>query len=317
MNECMLSIYVATYNHENYIVKALDSIFMQNTQYSYEVLVGEDCSTDATRKVLQQYEKEHMEYVQNGCLKIFYRDHNMYHETPSNATDLKMKCRGKYIIALEGDDYWIDCNKIESQIGFLEKHPEYIAVAHNCVVVDENNEPQKKVEYPECKEENYTFTHFMSNILPGQLTTVMYRNIYLNKKIDTSLLDKELIPGDRLIYLTLLLNGGIYCIQKKMSAYRFVTSHGFSHSATYKYDFKNEINWHLEVLKYIKTNKSSYTKYGEALCMRCILRGFRERQCTLKEVKLYTWQLEYKAYAFLKWIEYKLRKDILKTKKLM
>lgn len=60
MNENpILSIYVATYNHEKYIVQALESIRMQVTDYQYEVLVGEDCSTDNTRKVLQSYEAEH------------------------------------------------------------------------------------------------------------------------------------------------------------------------------------------------------------------------------------------------------------------
>ena len=68
----MLSIYVATYNHENYIEKALDSIFMQVTDYSYEVLVGEDCSTDNTRKVLKRYENQHLDLVEKGILKIFY-----------------------------------------------------------------------------------------------------------------------------------------------------------------------------------------------------------------------------------------------------
>ena len=55
----ILSIYVATYNHEQYIVQALDSILMQETKYSYEVLVGEDCSTDNTRAVLKAYEQQH------------------------------------------------------------------------------------------------------------------------------------------------------------------------------------------------------------------------------------------------------------------
>ena len=54
MSQTMLSIYIATYNHEDYIKQALDSVFMQETNYSYEVLVGEDCSTDNTREVLKQ-----------------------------------------------------------------------------------------------------------------------------------------------------------------------------------------------------------------------------------------------------------------------
>ena len=98
-----LSIYVATYNHEKYITKALDSVFMQKTKYSFEVLVGEDCSTDNTRLVLKEYEKKNY-----NNLTIYYRQKNMSNMDISNAMDLIMRCRGKYLIALEGDDYWID-----------------------------------------------------------------------------------------------------------------------------------------------------------------------------------------------------------------
>ena len=68
MGNVMLSIYVTTYNHENYIVRALDSILMQKTRYSYEVFVGEDCSTDNTRQVLRQWEQNHP-----GVFTILYR----------------------------------------------------------------------------------------------------------------------------------------------------------------------------------------------------------------------------------------------------
>lgn len=146
----MLSIYVATYNHENYIEKALDSIFMQVTDYSYEVLVGEDCSTDNTRKVLKRYENQHLDLVEKGILKIFYRDHNMYREKPNNVTDLIYRCSGKYIIALEGDDFWTDKNKIQTQIEFLENNDDYIAVAHECIVVDKNSNLLQEV-YPDRK----------------------------------------------------------------------------------------------------------------------------------------------------------------------
>ena len=128
----ILSIYVATYNHESYIIRALDSIFMQKTKYRYEVLVGEDCSTDRTREILKQYEKEHQEYIKDGALKIYYRKTNMHKYKLNNSYDLEMRCKGKYIIALEGDDYWVDENKIEIQVDFLENHSQYIAVSHNC-----------------------------------------------------------------------------------------------------------------------------------------------------------------------------------------
>lgn len=310
MDNIMLSIYVTTYNHENYIKQALDSIFSQVTEYSYEVLVGEDCSTDNTRQVLKQYEIEHPDYVAMNKLKIFYRDHNMYKECPSNSFDLKMRCKGKYVIALEGDDYWIDCSKIQRQIDFLEKNSDYIAVAHNCIVVDENGE--KKFEnYPECKDSVYITQHYMKGILPGQLATVMYRNIYHSNTIDLSIFNKGLIPGDRILYLVLLMNGKVYCMQEAMSAYRHITSHGSSFSATFKYDFAYEELWNRELLLYIKAGYYSYLSIGEDLYTRCILRGIKGGQCSIKEALEYSKNLDHRVKSLFRCVIYKIKKILV------
>lgn len=308
-DKCMLSIYVATFNHEHYIEKALDSIFMQKTNYTYEVLVGEDCSTDHTRNILKKYEKDHKELIDFGKLQIFYREHNMYKKSPNNGEDLRKRCTGKYIIALEGDDYWIDDEKIEKQINFLENNPSYIAVAHNCRVVDENGNSVNE-KYPECTQNEYTIAHFMSNILPGQLTTLMYKNIYNdNSKIDCTLLNKGLAPGDKLNVLVLLCNGKIHCMQECMSAYRHVISHGHSFSATYKYNFQKEYVWNREVQEYLK-NYPDYSKYGDVLLVRCLFKGVKSGQCTVKRCLRFFWDINHKIYAVYMWTLYKYRKDI-------
>ena len=166
----MLSICVPTYNHERYIRQALESIFMQKTKYSYEILVGEDKSTDSTRLVLKEIEEE-----KHYGLKVFYRQKNLNNSSKRNAIDLMDRARGKYLIFLEGDDYWTDPYKIERQISFLEKNPQYIAVAHNCTIVDEKSKTTGEL-YQECKDKDYSFAHYLSDILPGQTASLMMRN---------------------------------------------------------------------------------------------------------------------------------------------
>lgn len=244
MEELMLSIYVATYNHEKYIVEALDSILMQKTQYRYEVLVGEDASTDNTRSVLKEYEKKHP-----GRFHILYREANMSKSDVSNIADLINRCKGKYVIALEGDDFWTDEYKIEKQITFLENHPEYFAVAHNCVVVGEDSKPNGE-SYPECKDSEYTLEHFMCDIMPGQTTTLMMRNYNLNICFDTSLMDIRIGPGDRRKYFTIISHERIYCMQEAMSAYRHITSGGSSYSATYKQNVMTDEAYLREFISY-------------------------------------------------------------------
>lgn len=274
----MLSIYVATYNHEKYITQALDSILMQETQYTYEVLVGEDCSKDCTREVLKEYEKLHP-----GVFTIFYREHNMYREEVNNGEDLKRRCKGKYIIALEGDDYWTDPHKIEKQINFLETHPDYLAIAHQCQIVDENSQPVEE-EYPCCREDEYTLRHFASEVMPGQLTTVMYRNFYAHDILDASLCKMKLSPGDQCIYYTLASNGKVYCMPETMSAYRHVTNNGTSFSATHVYKYEAIEKMSIAFMDYARNNKKDEAlKYAEFIFMRNIYSGLKANQISKKE----------------------------------
>lgn len=248
--EIMLSICIPTYNHEEYIKQALDSVLMQETQYSYEVLVGEDASTDNTRKILKEYERIHP-----GKIKVFYHEHNLHKQKKYNWLDLIMKSKGKYVNILEGDDYWFDKNKIEKQITFLEEHPEYIACACNCIVVDEYSE-QTDENYPECKKHEYTLNDYAKDIMPGQLATVMMRNVWQTNECDYSVTTEFLMPADRLIYFMLLCNGRIFCFQETMSAYRHVIHKGSSYSATYKFDFESTKIWHLSQIEYAEKIKN-------------------------------------------------------------
>lgn len=249
-NKIMLSICIPTYNHEEYITQALDSVLMQETQYSYEVLVGDDASADDTQKVLREYEKNHP-----GKIQVFYREHNLYKQNKSNMLDLIMKSKGKYINVLEGDDYWIDKNKIEKQITFLEEHPDFIACACNCIVVDEYSK-QTDENYPECKTPEYTLKDYAYDIMPGQLATVMMHNVWQTNECDYSITTKCLSPGDRLIYFMLLCNGRIFCFQEKLSAYRHVIHKGSSFSATYKFDFERMKKWHFAQMEYAEKLKN-------------------------------------------------------------
>ena len=299
MERPTLSIYVPTFNHEHYIVQALDSILMQETSYTYEVLVGEDCSTDNTRAVLKEYEKQHP-----GKLQVFYREQNMRKQgnAVGNSGDLRSRCRGKYIIALEGDDYWTDPCKIDKQIRFLEEHPDYIAVAHNCFVVDHDSSRKDEV-YPQCTDTEYTFDHFARDIMPGQLTTVMLRNVYHDDRYDTSLLNRRIVPGDRLIYFWLLSNGKIHCIQEEMSAYRHVTNQGSSFSATSKYNFATYETLYAIFMEYAREqNHKEALLCAERLYFRNLRVGSVFGQCSLKDSLRYFRKIRNKAKVLLLYI---------------
>ena len=207
-----VSIVVAVYNHEKYVEQAIRSILAQKTSFDYEVLIGEDCSTDQSRAVLQELEKECP-----GNFYFFYREYN--YGPQNNFMDLYKRMSGDYFIVLEGDDYWCYEYKLQEQFDFLENNLEYIACAHNTNIVDENSCIINK-EYNECKDIEYTIDHFRKGLLPGQTTTLMIRNYYKRPLIDYSLESISFVAGDKRKAFQLVLQGKIYCIQSKWSCYR-------------------------------------------------------------------------------------------------
>ena len=297
MDDIMVSVCVTTYNHEKYVAQALDSIIAQKTKYSMEVLVGDDCSTDNTQAILRQYEKQYP-----GFFKMFYRKRNMYHSIPTNSMDLRSRACGKYVIILEGDDYWTDNHKLEEQIDFLEGHQEYLAVAHNCVAVNETSQPNGE-NYPECKENEYTLNHFLHGVVPGQLTTLMYRNNKAERYFDDSVIEQGLTPGDQLLYFSIISNGRIYCMQKIMSAYRHITQGGSSYSANYKYRFEDAEKWNRALLQYSKniSNRDSQD-VAEQLYYNNIVSGIIRKHISFSQARDYLRILDKRCGRFIKYI---------------
>lgn len=308
MDDIMLSVYIPTYNHEKYIAQALEGVLKQKTKYKFEVLIGEDCSTDNTRAILKEYELKYP-----GRFQMFYREHNMYGEIPSNGVDLRQRCKGKYIMCLEGDDFWIDEYKIEKQIDFLEKNPDYVGVAHNCIVVDEQSKPNGEA-YPECKDEEYTLKHFVSEIMPGQYATLMYRNYYVDKYMDISIFNKGLYPGDRIVYFALVLNGKIRCMQTPMTAYRHIKKGGTSFSATYKYNFEKDEKWNYSLLEYAGNFDKRTIKYTEMLYFRNLMSGLKSKQCTKRQFLRYMRKIHYKFSAVILYTKHWIRHHLLHKK---
>lgn len=226
--EIMLSVIMTVYNHEAYIKKAIDSLLMQKIDFTYEVLIGEDCSTDGSRQIISQ-----MEETLPECVHIYYREKNlgMY----GNFTDLCSQAKGRYMIILEGDDYWMYECKLQWQVDYLNQHPEILAVAHNTIVVDENNNPIDGAVYPDCHDRIYTLKHYRKGIMPGHTATLMYRNYHRDSIFSTEV---EHVPfaGDQLIAFLLASNGQVHCIQQRWSAYRHVLKSGSSYSATFRDD---------------------------------------------------------------------------------
>lgn len=244
-----LSIVMLAYNHESFIAQALESIVDQKVNFDFELLVGEDCSTDNTRQVLKEYQGKF-----GQKMNAIFREENI--GAKENVMDLLKRCRGEYIAFLEGDDYWIDENKLQRQVDFLDSHAEYICVAHECMVVDQaGNEATLPYSFHEKIINNeFTAENLIRLEQPGQTATVMVRNA---QEIVPELLEtlKEYTYElDSIMPIFLLKKGKIAVFSEKMSAYRYYVQTGkdnFS-SLIERIGFQKNALYHMRKLDAIK-----------------------------------------------------------------
>jgi glycosyltransferase involved in cell wall biosynthesis len=116
--EPLASVLILTYNQEQYIAQAIMSALEQKTVFPFEIIVGDDCSTDTTGKIIAEIAAKHADRI-----KIYRPEKNQ--GALKNEQHLVGMARGKYICILEGDDYWTDPLKLEKQLSFLEANPDY------------------------------------------------------------------------------------------------------------------------------------------------------------------------------------------------
>lgn len=288
-----VSICCLTYNHEKFLEKALDGIIMQKTDFSYEVIIGEDCSTDNSRKVIDSYVHRYPD-----IFTVIYRDRNV--GTRKNMDEVFKLAKGEYFCILETDDYWIDTQKLQEQVDWLDNNPNCIAVTHRCKMVDQNDN-ELDLEYPQIERGYYQWKNYRNDVMPGQTASVLARNYYAKNLFDISLIDetsKDYGPGDRRRFFMLLAHGEIYCIEKVMSCYRFITSSGDSYSAKNKFNYIKQINYYREFVKY--ANRANLCKdalyTAEILYVRNLWIAFLHRQ---KEISsLFVLVKEYKGIKY-------------------
>ena len=116
--EPLVSAVITAYNHEAYIAQAIDSALAQETDYEYEIVIGEDCSTDRTRQIVCDYQHRYPQVI-----RVVTAERNV--GLLANFDRTVRAARGKYIACCSGDDYWHNRTKIAKQTAFLEGNPEY------------------------------------------------------------------------------------------------------------------------------------------------------------------------------------------------
>lgn len=161
-----VSVLTTTYNHERYIGQAMDSVLAQQTNFPWEQIIGEDCSTDGTRPIVQDYQRRYPDQI-----KPILREHNVGRR--QNFLEAFALCQGDYIAILEGDDYWTSPLKLQRQVDFLDAHPDHAICFHAVEARDESGvQAPKEVR---ATRGRYTLEDLLEqNIIPT--CSVLFRN---------------------------------------------------------------------------------------------------------------------------------------------
>lgn len=223
-SEIILSVCCITYNHENYIEDALKGFLNQEVDFKYEILIYDDASTDKTTDILKKYEKKY-----STLIKVIYQSENQYSKGKYVGKYVFERAKGKYLAICEGDDYWIDKNKLQKQVDFLKKNLEYSAYYHNVLVVDKNKKEYKKYQHfnPLYKTHVLKNSDIETGEVPGQTASIVCKNFWkdLNKK-EKEIYEKCKSNGDTKLGLFLISIGKIYFSEDIMSHYRLAFDTG-------------------------------------------------------------------------------------------
>jgi glycosyltransferase involved in cell wall biosynthesis len=205
-----VSVAMITYRHEKFIAQAIESVLMQRTSFPIELVVGEDCSPDATREIVQSYAHSHPNVIR----PILHERNVGMHR---NAELVETACRGEYMACLEGDDFWTDEYKLERQIEELERDRSLSFVYHPVTMVREpGHQFVGELPPPERRKKIGCWEDLLEGQSVPTCSVVLRRGLLraLPKRAD------ELAMRDLLNWLNLADMGAFSCINRVMGCYR-------------------------------------------------------------------------------------------------
>ncbi len=207
----LVSVCSITYNHEKFIEASLDSMLMQETNFPFEIIIHDDCSTDKTATIIREYAKK-FPHIISPVLAT----ENKYSKGVSVFSPIYEKAVGRYVAILEGDDYWRDDLKLQKQVDFLDNNNnnDYVLSYNNSIVIDEDNQLVRKIRNPSSKD--YTRDQMICGEVTISTNTVMFR------KVNLALENKKNILGGDIVLWHVLGRHGKSKYQEEIiySAYR-------------------------------------------------------------------------------------------------
>jgi glycosyltransferase involved in cell wall biosynthesis len=247
-----ISVWITTYNHKQFIAEAIESVLMQQTTFTYEIIIGEDCSTDGTRAIVQHYQRQHPDKI-----RLFLPTANLGMIPMTKAS--YALCTGRYVAWLDGDDYWTDPSKLQKQVDFLETHPAFSFCFHRVLLLNQLQNTAHESEHPAYKDADNTLTTknfiYIHNLVYA--LSVVHRNVLGNPLPDWLW---ALPYPDWGLYLALSEHGPAKYFEQSMGVYRIHKSGAYS-GQTVTDNYKRNIKFFLDLKRWSNFGN----KFGAAI----------------------------------------------------
>lgn len=255
MDDIVVSVLLMTYNKKKYIKEAIDSILSQKTDFKYELIIRDDASTDGTDLIIKEYQKKYPDIIK----PIFMKKNNFNKNTRLIKETLGYS-KGKYIAFMDGDDYWIDDNKLQKQVNYMEEHLDCVALCTNYKVY---NDVTKRFKKKKSKEKDYS----VDEIISGDGGMFSSASIMARRSATKPSGDFYYVSPfeDYVSMINIALQGKVHLLKDYTSVYRINATESW-HDKISKYD---PIEFHKymydEMSKlFIAFNKDTNNKYKQA-----------------------------------------------------
>lgn len=201
----IVTVSLITYQHAAFIAQAIDSVLAQVTNFEWELLIGEDGSTDGTREIVQDYAARYP-----GRIRVFLNDRSNVIKINGRPTgrwnylNNLRNARGKYVALLDGDDFWTDPHKLQKQVDLMEAHPEYALCGSDAVIWQgEQREIFSEVYIRETKP-----SYDLNDLLSGRFVPPTCTALFRRELLEFPSMFMTVMAGDMPTFIVCSRNGG-------------------------------------------------------------------------------------------------------------
>lgn len=204
-----VSVLMLAYNHEDFIAQALSSVLMQEVNFDYEIVVGEDFSTDATRSVLLDFLEKYP-----GKIKVILHDRNV--GMHANFASVLKACSGEYVAILEADDFWTDSGKLQKQVDLMERDKSFSECFHKVTTIYQDGK-QAPHDFPVgLMRAEYGLDDIVSEFFIPTLSVLFRRSVVSNLPAEFY----DVSNPDWFIHILCAEKGRVAFIDEVMGVYR-------------------------------------------------------------------------------------------------